>query len=173
MEHCGGQAAMILVDHYNLWWGVKQLIPLLKHTNEFYFVWKFHVWPMPTPGKYHTCQLIQPCRCSLLTRSHQCFARPTTPHTPLDIFVHSAPPMVEGGVAGADYPQPADSSDCSFLSLEDDADKLSECGNVSLLSLLLLLEKASSSCENHCKDHCLIIWEGHHQCPKDADNQVF
>jgi hypothetical protein len=23
----------------------------VKHTNEFYFVWKFHVWLMSTPGK--------------------------------------------------------------------------------------------------------------------------
>ncbi len=29
------------------------------------------------------------------------------------------------------------------------------------------------NCENHCEDHCLSIREGHHQCPKDADNQVF
>jgi hypothetical protein len=29
------------------------------------------------------------------------------------------------------------------------------------------------NCENHCEDHCLSIGEGHHQCPKDADNQVF
>jgi hypothetical protein len=28
-------------------------------------------------------------------------------------------------------------------------------------------------CENHCEDHCLSVGEGHHQCPKDADNQVF
>jgi hypothetical protein len=28
-------------------------------------------------------------------------------------------------------------------------------------------------CENHCEDHCLRIGEGHHQCPKDAENQVF
>ncbi len=27
--------------------------------------------------------------------------------------------------------------------------------------------------ENHCEDHCLSVGEGHHQCPKDADNQVF
>ncbi len=29
------------------------------------------------------------------------------------------------------------------------------------------------NCENHCGDHCLSVWEGYHQCPKDADNQVF
>ena len=28
-------------------------------------------------------------------------------------------------------------------------------------------------CENHCEDHCLSVGEGHHQCPKDVDNQVF
>jgi hypothetical protein len=34
-------------------------------------------------------------------------------------------------------------------------------------------KKAGGGCENHCEDHCLSIGEGHHQCPKDADNQVF
>ncbi len=29
------------------------------------------------------------------------------------------------------------------------------------------------SCENHCEDHCLSVREGHHQCPKDAGNQIF
>ncbi len=29
------------------------------------------------------------------------------------------------------------------------------------------------NCENHCEDHCPSIGEGHHQCPNDADNQVF
>ncbi len=29
------------------------------------------------------------------------------------------------------------------------------------------------NCENHCEDHCLSVGEGHHQCPKDEDNQVF
>jgi hypothetical protein len=43
MERCCGQAAMVCADHVNLWWGVELLIPLLKHTNEFYFVLKFHV----------------------------------------------------------------------------------------------------------------------------------
>ncbi len=28
-------------------------------------------------------------------------------------------------------------------------------------------------CENDCKNHHLSIGEGHHQCPKDANNQVF
>jgi hypothetical protein len=28
-------------------------------------------------------------------------------------------------------------------------------------------------CENHCEDHHLSIEEEHHQCPKDADNQVY
>jgi hypothetical protein len=37
MELCCGQAAMVHVDHVNLWWGVELLIPLLKHTNEYYF----------------------------------------------------------------------------------------------------------------------------------------
>jgi hypothetical protein len=39
MERCCGQAAMVHADHVNLWWGVELLIliPLLKHTNEFYF----------------------------------------------------------------------------------------------------------------------------------------
>ena len=37
MECCCGQAAMVHADHVNLWWGVELLIPLLKHTNEFYF----------------------------------------------------------------------------------------------------------------------------------------
>ncbi len=49
----GGKAAMVHVDHLNSWWGVDLLIPMLKHTNEFYFVWKFHVWPMSTPGRYY------------------------------------------------------------------------------------------------------------------------
>ncbi len=26
------------------------------------------------------------------------------------------------------------------------------------------------NCENNCEDHCLSIGEGHHQCPKDANN---
>jgi hypothetical protein len=38
IEHCGGQAAVVCADHVNFWWGVKPLIPLLKHTNELYFV---------------------------------------------------------------------------------------------------------------------------------------
>ena len=38
MERCCGQAAMVLEDHVNSWWGVEILIPLLKHTIEFYFV---------------------------------------------------------------------------------------------------------------------------------------
>jgi hypothetical protein len=28
---------MVHADHVNSWWGVELLIPLLKHTNEFYF----------------------------------------------------------------------------------------------------------------------------------------
>ncbi len=38
MVHCRGQTAMVCADHINLWWGLELLIPLLKHTNEFYFV---------------------------------------------------------------------------------------------------------------------------------------
>jgi hypothetical protein len=34
-------------------------------------------------------------------------------------------------------------------------------------------EVVTNTCENHCEDHCLSVGEGHHQCPKDADNQVF
>jgi len=30
---CCRQAAMVLADHVNLWWGVELLIPLLKHTK--------------------------------------------------------------------------------------------------------------------------------------------
>jgi hypothetical protein len=30
-----------------------------------------------------------------------------------------------------------------------------------------------NQCENHCEDHCLSVRERHHQCPKDADNQIF
>ena len=41
MERCHGQAVMVRVDHVNSWWGVELLIPLLKHTNKFYFVLKF------------------------------------------------------------------------------------------------------------------------------------
>ncbi len=37
MERCCGQATMVCVDHVNSWWGVEPMIPLLKHTNEFYF----------------------------------------------------------------------------------------------------------------------------------------
>ena len=33
MERCHGQAAMVLVDHVNSWWGFELLIPLLKHTT--------------------------------------------------------------------------------------------------------------------------------------------
>ncbi len=29
------------------------------------------------------------------------------------------------------------------------------------------------NCENDCEDHRLSVREGHHQCPKNADNQVF
>ena len=36
MERCCGQAAMVHADHVNSWWGVELLLPLLKHTNEFY-----------------------------------------------------------------------------------------------------------------------------------------
>ena len=43
MERCCGQATMVHVDHVNLWCKVELLIPLLKHTNESYFVFKFHV----------------------------------------------------------------------------------------------------------------------------------
>jgi hypothetical protein len=28
-------------------------------------------------------------------------------------------------------------------------------------------------CENQCDDHHLSVGEGHHQCPKDGDIQVF
>jgi hypothetical protein len=38
MEHCCGQAAMVCAEHVNCWWGVEILVPLLKHTNDFYFV---------------------------------------------------------------------------------------------------------------------------------------
>jgi hypothetical protein len=31
------------ITHVNSWWGVEILIPLSKHTNEFYFVFKIHV----------------------------------------------------------------------------------------------------------------------------------
>ncbi len=37
MERCLGQAAMVLADHVNLWWGVELLIPLLKHNRYYYF----------------------------------------------------------------------------------------------------------------------------------------
>ncbi len=43
MERCHEQAAMVCADHVNSWWGVELLIPLLKHTNKFYFVLKFHL----------------------------------------------------------------------------------------------------------------------------------
>jgi hypothetical protein len=43
MDCCHGQAIMVRVDHVNSWWGVELLIPQLKHTNELYFVGKFHV----------------------------------------------------------------------------------------------------------------------------------
>jgi hypothetical protein len=43
MERCCGQVAMDYADHVKLWWGVELLISLLKDTNEFYFVLKFHV----------------------------------------------------------------------------------------------------------------------------------
>jgi len=43
MERCCGQAAMVRADHVNSWWGVEQLIPLLKQTNGFCAVLKFHV----------------------------------------------------------------------------------------------------------------------------------
>ncbi len=33
-----GGATMVRTDHVNSWWGVELLIPLLKHTNEIYFV---------------------------------------------------------------------------------------------------------------------------------------
>jgi len=34
---CRGQAAMVLADHVNSWWGVELLIPLLKPTKRYYF----------------------------------------------------------------------------------------------------------------------------------------
>jgi hypothetical protein len=38
MERCRGEATMVHMDHISSWWGVELLIPLLKHTNEFYLV---------------------------------------------------------------------------------------------------------------------------------------
>jgi hypothetical protein len=43
MERCCGQAAMVCANHVISWLGVELLKPLLRHTNEFYFVLKFHV----------------------------------------------------------------------------------------------------------------------------------
>jgi hypothetical protein len=51
-ERCHGQAAMVLADHINSWWGVELLIPLLKHTKWYYFCELSR--PMPTWGKVHT-----------------------------------------------------------------------------------------------------------------------
>jgi hypothetical protein len=60
MERCHGQAAMVLADHVNLWWGVELLIPLLKHTKYYYFCELSMCRPMPTRGKIsfyvHGCQ---------------------------------------------------------------------------------------------------------------------
>ena len=53
MERCCGQAAMVHADHVNSWWGVELLIPLLKHTTEFYFCVKIqyvtntNTWEVP------------------------------------------------------------------------------------------------------------------------------
>jgi hypothetical protein len=52
MERCRGQAAMVHADHVNSWWGVELLIPLLKHTNYYYFCELSMCRPMPTRGKY-------------------------------------------------------------------------------------------------------------------------
>jgi hypothetical protein len=38
MKRCRGQAAMVLADHVNLWWGVELLIPLLNILNTIIFV---------------------------------------------------------------------------------------------------------------------------------------
>jgi hypothetical protein len=43
MERCCGHATMVCADRVNLCWGVELMTPLLKHTNVFYFVLKFHV----------------------------------------------------------------------------------------------------------------------------------
>ncbi len=53
MERCRGQAAMVHADHVNSWWGVELLIPLLKHTEYYYFCVKSMCRPMPTRGKSH------------------------------------------------------------------------------------------------------------------------
>ncbi len=56
MERCCGQAAMVHADHVNSWWGIELLIPLLKHTNEFYFCVKIpcatdaNTWEVGTVG---------------------------------------------------------------------------------------------------------------------------
>jgi hypothetical protein len=52
MEGCPGQTAMVLADHVNLWWGVELLIPLLKHTDYYYFCVESMCRPMPTQGIY-------------------------------------------------------------------------------------------------------------------------
>jgi hypothetical protein len=48
MERCRGQAAMVLADHVNSWWGIELLIPLLKHTTYYNFCELSMCRPMPT-----------------------------------------------------------------------------------------------------------------------------
>ena len=43
MECCHGRATMAPAEHVNMWGRVELLILLLKQTNKFYFVLKFHV----------------------------------------------------------------------------------------------------------------------------------
>jgi hypothetical protein len=61
-------------------------------------------------------------------------------------------------------------------------DKLTSLGYTSLLiddcvffcsEIIFMVYVDDGICENHCEDFHLSIGEGHHQCPKDADNQVF
>ena len=65
MERCCGQAAMVHADHVNSWWGVELLIPLLKHTTEFYFCVKIpcvtdaNTWEVPCCTDYAQSRVVQ------------------------------------------------------------------------------------------------------------------
>ncbi len=52
MKRCRGQATMVHPGHWNSWWRVGLLVPLSKHTTNYYFCEESMCWPMPARGKY-------------------------------------------------------------------------------------------------------------------------
>jgi hypothetical protein len=52
-----------------------------------------------------------------------------------------------------------------FIQIKSSQEKFCVLVSLKLLGLI--------NCENHCEDHHLSLGEGHHQCSKDVDKQVF